>query len=852
MKNTFKLVTILSLILQTSFAQFGPPGGGGGMGGRGGDQDLKGRNSNQPGMPGQTQEVVIEKGPNRITGFIKDSISNKAVEFANLALYKKSDLKKPVEGGMTDDFGKFTIKGLPDGDYVLKISFIGYEDKTIEVPTLSKGKREFAIKDLILAPSTKLLSEVTVTGQKSLLEDKVDRLVYNADIDKTSAGGNASDVLRKVPMLSVDLEGNLSMRGSQNVRVLINNKPALKQIPAEMIKTVEVITSPSAKYDGEGTAGIVNIITKKNNLQGLTGIINASGGTVGSNLFGNFNYKKGKLGTSLSGGGNMFYNKSASSTIINSNRNNVNILTNQNTTGRDNGLFGNAQFAADYELTKKSSLTSSVRYGQRGFNSAGLINSSTKREGVETSSFKRDIESNNKNQNVDVNLDYTKTFEKAQKEFSILSQYSNSFGNNGFEAALKTNSNELINRQLNDNMNHTQEGTMQIDFQNPIGKNQQLEIGGKGILRNISNDFKYYIGDLSRNFKIDPRYPSNQFSLNQNIAASYLSYTVSTTNKYTFKLGSRYEYTGNDGQFADNTKLNIKDYGNFIPSLQISKKVSGSTTLKSSYNRRIQRPSMRNLSPNIDYSNPQSISTGNPELLPELTDAFEFAISTFKKANSLNLSLFHRITTDAITQVRTVLDNGVISSRQENIGLEKSFGVNIFGSTRITQKWQLNLGSNAYYAMLSNPTTKQTNSGWVVDGNYFLMGQLSKGWALQSFGFIRGPRVQLQGKQAGYFMTNFGAKKDFTLKNGNKGSFGLAVDNPFTNGVKLKSSFTDLNFNQENINTRFNRGVRATLSYQFGKMTFGKTKKSINNDDTKQEDSGNQGGGAGGGGRRGN
>ena len=855
MKKVILYSLLLVFISTISFAQFG---GGGFRPGGGGDGDLKGRNNGSSQM--QMNQEPIEKGKNKITGFVIDSVTQNKVEFVNIALYKKENLKQPVDGSMSDEQGKFTIKGLADGDYVLKITFIGYETKTVEIQKLDKNRREVVLDKILLSPSMKLLEEVTVTGQKSLIEDKVDRLVYNADVDKTSQGGNATEILKKVPMLTVDLDGNLSLRGSQNVKVFINNKPstimatsvadALKQIPAENIKTVEVITSPSAKYDAEGTAGIVNIITKKTNLQGLTGMVNASAGTRGSNLMGNINYKQRKVGLSLSGGGNMFYSPNKFTNIQEITKGLDLIKTNQTADGRTQGLFGNTQLGFDYELSKKSSLTSSVRYGVRGFNNKQDLFSQTFKNTDLIGQFNRDIASKNQNQSVDVNLDYVKTFAKEQKEFSILSQFSQSNGVNDFNTDILSVEKILTSRQKNNSSTINKEATLQVDYQFPIKKTQLMEMGVKGILRDISNDFHYFLGDTQGNYTVDTRFPTNGFNLNQDIAASYLSYTLSTKKKYSMKLGSRYEYTYNDGKFKDGKDMNIKSYGNFVPSVQFSKKFGTSTTLKVSYNRRIQRPSMRFLSPNVDVSNPLNQSTGNPELLPELTDAYELGFSTFKKANSINISLFTRQTNNAITQVRTTNDLGGILSQYLNVGKEQTYGVNLFGSTRITQKWQLNLGSNAYYAKVSNPSTNQTNAGWVIDGNYFLMGQIGKGYAVQSFGFIRSPRVQLQGKQSGFAMMNLGARKDFTLKSGNKGSFGVGIDNPFTNGYKFKSTFESVGLYQQTVTQSFSRGIRFMFSYQFGKMTFGAAKKkSVKNDDLKEEEGSSQGGGNTGGGR---
>jgi hypothetical protein len=256
------------------------------------------------------------KGNVKISGTLIDSSTVKSVEYATIALYKLPG-NKAVDGAVSDEKGKFSFTKIEAGEYKLQISFIGYQTKTLDKLNFTKGQ-DFDLGAIKLNPSVKNLDEVTITGTTELIEEKVDRLVYNAEKDISSKGGDATDVLRKVPLLTVDLDGNVSLRGSQNVKVLINNKPstimassvadAMKQIPADQIKTVEVITSPSAKYDAEGSAGIINIITKKNSLQGLNLNVDGGVGNRGSSLMLNGNYRKGKVGFTLGGFGRGNYN----------------------------------------------------------------------------------------------------------------------------------------------------------------------------------------------------------------------------------------------------------------------------------------------------------------------------------------------------------------------------------------------------------------------------------------------------------------------------------------------------------------------------------------------------------------
>ena len=322
---------------------------------------------------------ALAQGNVKITGTVFDSLTQRPVEFANVALALPSS-STPIDGTVCNEKGEFTLSKIPVGKYQLLISFIGFETRTIDV-SVDEKNHDVNVGRIIISPTPQVLEAVTVEGQKALIEERVDRMVYNAENDLTTRGGDATDVLKRVPMLSVDLDGNVSLRGNQNIMVLINNKPssivassvsdALKQIPADEIKSVEVITSPSAKYDAEGSAGIINIITKKNTLHGLTLNINSGIGLRGSNLGLNGNLRTGKMGFSLGGFGRSFYNTTGSfenEQLTRSFQNDGSVdetLNIQRADTRNRGLFGHYNLGWDYDINKKNTLAASVRFGVR-------------------------------------------------------------------------------------------------------------------------------------------------------------------------------------------------------------------------------------------------------------------------------------------------------------------------------------------------------------------------------------------------------------------------------------------------------------------------------------------------------
>jgi outer membrane receptor protein involved in Fe transport len=729
------------------------------------------------------------------------------------------------------------------------ISFIGYESKTLFVSINAKND-DHDLGVIKLPSSTKMLAEVTVEGQRAMIEERVDRTVYNAEKDATNKGGDATDVLKKVPMLSVDLDGNPSLRGSSNVKVLINNKPstimassiadALKQIPADMIKTVEVITSPSAKYDSEGSAGIINIVTKKNTLQGLTLNFDTSAGVRGSNLALNGNFRNKNWGLSLGGFGRTEYNVNGKfeSTQITS-VNGVQTTNQQTAETRREGIFGNYQLGFDWDINKYNSVTSNVRFGLRNGNNwqDGLKQI---RNGALTSL--RNTNSLDESANVDINVDYTRTFEKAQKEFSILSMYSRNNRTNDFYNLImntKSSMSEIMSSIKNANDAFNEEATIQMDYQTPINKMSMFEFGAKAITRNVTSDYKSYTAGADGIYsQVNlATLPSNVFDYNQNIWGTYGSYTLTTKNKWSIKAGARYEHTDITASFLKKEGQNtvIPPYGVLVPSFNMSKTFK-SGTWRFSYNRRIQRPGIENLNPNVNASNPLNISTGNPNLAPEYTNNYEISYSKFVKQTYISTAIFMRNTTGAINRIREVRGDTVKTTTQ-NIGNEDAYGMNINLNVNLSNKLMLGGGGDLSYMVLANnvadPLLSAKNEG--LQSNFRIFGNYNfgNGWGAQVFSFYRVNQVQLQGSQGGFGMYSLSFKKDFKNK---KGSIGFGAENFLTpNGFVIRNETKTASINQISENTMRNMNFKINLSYRIGKMSFGPTKKkkSVNNDDTK-------------------
>jgi len=809
----------------------------------------------------QAQQTPEKKEPTRIIGVAKDLKTGQPVGYATAALYKTgSDVS--TAGAVADGEGVFYITGFTTGTYELQLSFLGYETvkRTVNVNSVES---DINLGEIAMSDEGVALQEVTVQGQRELIEERVDRTIYKAENDKTTAGGDATDVLRRVPMLSVDLDGNVSMRGSANILVLIDNRPsaiaassiadALRQIPADEIKAVEVITSPSARFDAEGTSGVINIVTKKNNLQGMTLNINSGAGLRGSNLGLQGSARKGKMGFSLGGFGRSGYNilGSFENQQITNGANGTITRTVQSADTKRQEIFGRYNFGVDYEIDKYNFITGAVNFGIR--------NSQNWQENFMTQSFlndvlraqqNREINTLDNSNSVDVSLNYTKTFEKRGKELSFLTLYSlnnreNSFTNTLFEDDME----DILSRLKNINPSKNEEFTVQVDYVTPVDQKgtQIIEYGAKNILRKAYSDFAYFQAQGANGAFVELEDPtlSNEFSYDQNVTAGYLSYTLQFLKNYTLKPGLRYEYTTINADFKTEFEAEIPSYGTLVPSLNASRKLKNGNMIKAAYNRRIQRPSLRFLNPNIEASNPQQLSQGNPTLDPELTDNYELGYSTFIKGTTLNFTGFYRNTTGSIQAIRDVRNDGIIFTSFENIGREQALGTNLFFNVNINNKLSLNGGMDLYYSMLdnglTNPQFAAQNEGWVVSGRMFGNYTLPKDWQIQVFSFARGRQVQLQGTSGGFAAYGLNFNKQLKEK---RGSLGFGAENFLMKEFVIRNEIVTPTIMQNSTNRIQNMNFKINFTYRIGKMSLDQAprrRKSINNDDLKEGENGGQG-----------
>jgi len=773
----------------------------------------------QFGLGAATSKTTIT---GRITATIADSATKTPIDYATVSLIRVKD-NKSVNGAVTDAKGKVVLQNVAPDQYKLSIGFMGYKSKTVLLKT-SPEKPDLNAGTILISGTQSDLKEVAIVGKTPMIENKIDKVVYNAEQDVTTAGGNASDVMRKVPMVSVDIDGNPTLRGSA-VRVLINGKPsgtmsnnvsdALKMIPAEEIKNIEVITSPSAKYDAEGAGGIINIITKKKTAQGINGNAGISAGTRQNN--GNFslNGKKGRLGLTSSLGVQYAIPQDTRVVLENDNYTlNTSQLQDGYRKAKRTGYNGSV--GLDYDINAYNSFSTNIKYNNFSTGAKGSLGVLSRRQDT-VSNFSRFSDSNASINNVDWSADYRRTTKKEGEEFTISGQAS--FGRNttDFNTYDAYPGGQTTIPLIGDNTGKNNEYTLQSDYTYPFGKGLILETGVKGILRNIKS--KYQSSD-------------QDFDYSQDVGAAYgvLSFKLAKT--IDVKGGLRAEYTDISGVSGSSLNFN-NNYFNLFPSAIISKKLKGSATLKLSYNRRMQRPSLTFLNPFLNSNDPQNQSQGNPDLGPELTDLVELGYSTYIKGSVINASVFYRTTQDVIESI--YLPDQRLTT-YFNVGNNRSYGANVFGSYNPLPKWTLmgNFSISTY-----NVLNTQTNVSTGVYANYTVFARsaiaFKGGWNTEVFGVYNGTRKTFQGTAGA--MTFYGGafKKEIMKK---QATVGINVLNPFSRDLHIRTENTGAGFAQRTNIYYPLRSFGVNFSYKFGKVTFSapKKKRGVNNDDLKQEE----------------
>jgi len=811
----------------------------------------------------------------KITGKVIDAATKAPVDYATIAIYK-AGAAAPFNGVTSDPKGNFTLNNIPFGEYKITIDFVGYQRRTVDHIVLSADAPVKALNTVSLNGSgSQQLKDVNVVAKAPMVENHIDKMVYNAQNDLTAQGGVAIDVLKKVPQISVDVDGNVELQGNSNIRFLINGKPssifgasladALQSIPASQIKSIEVITSPGAKYDAEGTGGIINIILKDSKIQGVNGSVNLSAGTRFENGSLNLNARKGNFGVNAFFSGNEQLN--------------TNTLTTNRTISATDQLYqsGNNNFKRHgyqtglsfmWDLSKHDNITAAFNYNNFGNNSLGITNQDDNRltngTWMDLTSIRNSTSKMNAH-SADYSVAYKKTFNKENQELDIL--YNSSYGNNLSQYSYLqqyTNSGKPSTGSSGYNPGKNNETDISIDYTQPLSKGFTLETGGKVTIQTINNNVTTDTLSLDGIFVPDAA-QNNIFNYTRHIYAYYLSSSFSLFNNFiNGKAGVRYEYTTNHGDNGAKT-ITIPSYGIFAPSIVLTHQLSETQSLKASFSYRIERPGYSDLNPFVNVSDPYNISTGNPYLMPEKGYHYEFGYNnSFKSGASLFIAAIYRHNTDDLQPLtlhyasypaangETYTDVNVTS--RSNIGTESFLGGNFYGSVPVTKK--LNLRSNVFFGerYSTDPVLNngQTAKGFGYRGNLNASYEIAKDFLAEGFVNFNSSQVTIQGRRPAFAWYNLAVRKQFWDK---KASIGVSASNPFAKYIHQTAYAYGSNFTQYTTRAIPLQSIGITLSYRFGKMDFKDRNKdrgdnggdnSDNNDNSDQPRPPAQGTGGGG------
>lgn len=628
-----------------------------------------------------------------------------------------------------------------------------------------------------------------------------------------------------------------------------NMADALKAIPADQIKNVEVITSPSAKYDAEGTSGIINIITKKNNLAGVSGSVNGGVGTRQNSGNLNLNAKTGRLAVTANGGG--FYSWPQTSTISFNRSNTAGTqIISQSGESKTDRLASNGSIGADYDFNSYNSISTNVRLN--GFNNSA--NGSNLNQNIYNglaSNFTRLSDNEMHMNGIDWSSDFLHKFKKKDQQISVAYQYANSTQLSDYKTDF---SNTQIDEYGNNKADNT-ENTIQIDYTHPF-KKVTFETGLKGIMRDIISDNRTQNYNSGSNAFTPIPSRTYIYDYNQDVYSAYATFGFTLAKKYGVRAGARYEGTeiNGDARSVGTTASPFSSsYYNLVPSFVVSRTFKNFSTVKLSYNQRLQRPSLFYLNPFLNSADVFNQSQGNPALKPELSHNVEFNYSMFVKTSVLNASVYYRRTNDIIESFVlpiSVTDPSTGSPAMgskttfRNVGNNNSVGFNFFGQINPVKPLTLRGNFNVYtYDINTNNGLVATNSGVQLVYNAFMMASyvFPKGLTFETFLITNAPRRTSQGKNPSFNMWNMGLKKEIMKK---KGSIGLTIIDPFNENKNFRQNIAGADFSQSsNFSVPF-RSFGTSFSYRFGKLSMQAPRKrrGVTNDDLKQgeQNTGNQ------------
>lgn len=772
---------------------------------------------------------IVAQTPNEITvsGIVMDSEVNLPLEYATVAFFSKKE-NKIITGGITDSEGKFSIN-VPAGTYDISVEYISYEKKTYYDKSLTS---DINLGTVGLALDVEALGEVEVIAERTTVEIKLDKKIYNVGKDLTVRGGTVSDVLDNVPSVSVDVEGNVSLRGQDNVRILINGKPsglvglnstdALRQLPAESIERVEVITSPSARYDAEGTAGILNIILRRSKLQGLNGAVTVNAGhPTQAGISGNINYRTGDFNFFNTTGYN--YRESPGNSLTETeyfNGDDPNTFLNEyrDFDRQRKGITTNT--GVEWYINDTASLTASVVYRKSDDDDE---TTNTIREVDATGALINESPRLELEKEDDRNLQYSVNFDKqfngnSEHRFTFDFQYENS---NEDEFSLIQQDGDDSERVTT--LEEQDQILLQSDYVMPIGEKGQFEFGYRGNFNELDTDYalEFYDGN---DYVLDTDV-SNNLVYREYINAVYSQFGSKIKDKFSYLLGLRMESTRITIDQVTSGDFDKKNYVGFFPTVNLGYEITENQSITFGYNRRIRRPRSRFINPFPSRSSATNLFQGNPDIDPSYSNTVDIGyLNKFGKV-TLNSSIYFQHATDVFTFItedtgQTVTVGGtevpVIRRVPINLATNDRFGFEFTVTYRPSKKWNLNGNFNLFQSktegFYNGTDFGAENISWFarLNNKYTLPGKID--W--QTRLFYRGPSEDAQNKTKGMFSTDVAFSKDILNENA---SIAFNVSDVFNSRKRITDSTTDTFISHSEFQWR-QRTFNLSFTYRFNQQ----------------------------------
>ena len=756
---------------------------------------------------------VAQNGHQNIQGAFADSLTSRGIPFATVGLYQN---KKFITSVPTDSLGRFIVRNLAEGSYVIRFSQVGYR-RLQTGPWQLKNRDTLAdIGTIKVGQLATELQTVTIRGRRALVEQRLDGITFNAEKLPKIAGSDAADVLRQVPMIAMDQNNGLLIRGSSNVKILIDGRPseqyapnaadALKMIRGENIVRVEVITNPSAKYDAEGTDAVVNIITRKLRENQINGHLSLMGGNRNDNIMGDLHVKTGKWLVNS----DAFYQWNWSRNGYVLERSAAGVELQQKNESSQLGRY----FSGGVNITYSIDSLNTLNLGYHARPSNDHTDSHTDNfnglNGAFTPSFQSDTYLFNTNTGTNWTAAYTGVAKDGSREFSINSSYSLSGNNGGYN--LELNDNAVGNRENMSSTSNNHDFMIQADYSKSFNKKWKWEAGGKLSGRNAQSVSLVDLYDFQTGHFIRNDLRSNSFSYRSDIYAAYSNLSLQLSN-WGFSTGLRFERTDLNAVFKT-VSLRVPSFTNFAPQVLLSRTLGDQSSLKLSYSLKISRPNIAYLNPTVSRSDSLNIRTGNPYLKPELINRFQLSYTINDPVLFKDIAVFFNDNHNTIESISNVLPGGVFQNTWGNTGKNRRLGLVLTANWKPTADFIFGATYTGQQVWYNSPALGINHNGLmhqlVINSSY----KLPKGYSLNLYGFFSSKSLTLQGYREGW--------KYYSM------SFSKATANERLNvSLRLDAFLTPYAYIDEEISTgsyrqlqttRYqNQNVRFIIAYRFGK-----------------------------------